>query len=387
MLRRPLLEEYGERVRDAYGGAIGRHRHALITPALVLDLAAAQRNIDRMATMLRPLPAGLRPHVKAHKSPDLALRQMAAGALGISAATIWEALVMADAGLTDIFLVNQIVDPDKIGVAARLARRTTFRVAIDESDNAQAWSAAAIAAGATIGIMLEVDTGMHRAGITSLEAAVELAREVVDLPGLRFDGLTGYEGHCSLTPDRHKRRTQQQAAMTTFVDVADAIVDAGVPVSILSAGGTATWAWTAAHPRIHEIQAGSYVLMDGEYASMAPDFEHALTTQATVISRAGSRVVLDAGGKSIGEGMQARIVGSSLAPARFDEEHGIFDASGDSTFRVGDKVAVIPGYAPATVNLFDAYHVVEDDRVIDIWPIVPRGPGHAGLAGQQAAGR
>jgi D-serine deaminase-like pyridoxal phosphate-dependent protein len=386
MVRRPLLEEHRDLVRAAYGAAIGRHREELITPALVLDLAAAQRNIDRMATMLRPLPAGLRPHVKAHKSPDLALRQMAAGALGISSATIWEAVVMADAGLTDIFLVNQIVDPDKIRVAVRLARQTTFRVAIDGSENAHAWSVAAADPSATIGVMVEVDTGMHRSGVTSVDAAVALAREVSTLAGLRLDGLTGYEGHCALTPDDEERRTKQRAAMDILVEVADAIVEAGVPVPILSAGGTATWGWTAAHPRINEIQAGTYVLMDSEYAAMAPEFEHALTTQATVISRAGSRVVLDAGSKSIGEGMQARIVGSSLAPARFDEEHGIFDASVGSSLRVGDKVSVVPGYAPATVNLFDAYHVVEDDRVVDIWPIIPRGPGHAGLAERAAAG-
>ena len=330
MQRRSLLEDRRERIHDAYGRAIGRHRDELITPALVLDVVAAQRNIDQMAATVRGLPAELRPHVKAHKSPDLALRQVAAGAIGMSAATIWEALVMAEAGLSDLFLVNQIVDPDKIGLAAVLARTTTLRVAIDDFDNARVLSAAAVDAGSTIGVMIEVDTGMHRAGVSSADAAVSLARRVSMLAGLRIDGLTGYEGHCSLTPDTRKRRTQQRAAMAMFVEVADAVAAAGVPVLVLSAGGTATWAWTAANPRISEIQAGTYVLMDGEYAGMAPTFEHAISVQATVISRAGGRLVIDAGSKSIGDGMQARIVGSSLTPLQFDEEHGIFDASAGS---------------------------------------------------------
>ena len=387
MQRRSLLEDRRERIHDAYGRAIGRHRDELITPALVLDVVAAQRNIDQMAATVRGLPAELRPHVKAHKSPDLALRQVAAGAIGMSAATIWEALVMAEAGLSDLFLVNQIVDPDKIGLAAVLARTTTLRVAIDDFDNARVLSAAAVDAGSTIGVMIEVDTGMHRAGVSSADAAVSLARRVSMLAGLRIDGLTGYEGHCSLTPDTRKRRTQQRAAMAMFVEVADAVAAAGVPVPVLSAGGTATWAWTAANPRISEIQAGTYVLMDGEYAGMAPTFEHAISVQATVISRAGGRLVIDAGSKSIGDGMQARIVGSSLTPLQFDEEHGIFDASAGSPRQVGDRVRVIPGYAPATVNLFDAYHVVEDDHVVDVWPIVPRGPGHSGLDEPQASRR
>ncbi len=385
MVRRSAVEDQRERALAAYGPAIGRHRDDLITPALVLDVAAAQRNIDRMAEMLRPLPAGIRPHVKAHKSPDLALRQMAAGALGISAATIWEALVMAEAGVGDIFVVNQLVDPSKIQLAADLARHTTLRVAIDAPANARALSEAAARAGVTIGAMIEVDTGMHRSGVATIGDAVALAQQVSALPGLRPDGLTGYEGHCSLVPEDGARRELQRAAMDVLVEVADAIVGAGLPPPILSAGGTATWRWTAAHPRIHEIQAGTYVLMDREYAGMAPEFEHALTVESTVVSRAGGRLVIDAGSKSIGDGMQAQIVGSTLRPHRFDEEHGIFDASGGTDLEAGEQVRVIPGYAPATVNLFDAYHVVEADVVVDVWPIVPRGPGHGGLATLVAA--
>ena len=147
----------------------------------------------------------------------------------------------------------------------------------------------------------------------------------------------------------------------------------------MSAGGTATWDWTAAYPRVTEIQAGSYVVMDNFHGAMVGDFEHAVTVLATVISRPPGRVIVDAGNKSMGAPALASIDGSDLPTFRFDEEHGIFVATPDTSLRVGDVVELVPGYAPGTVNWYDAYHVVEDDQVVDIWPVIPRGPGHGGL--------
>ena len=374
-----MIDQHRDRVRAVYGSAVGQHRDDLITPALVLDLAAAERNIARMAERLASLPAGIRPHYKAHRSPDLAVRQMAAGAVGMSAATVWEAAALVDAGITDVFLVNEVADPVKIAALAALARVATIRVAVDDAQNARLLSDAASAAGSTLGILVELDTGMGRCGVSSSEAAVALARDVVGCPGLRFDGLTGYEGHCSLIADSGTRHREQRAAMQRLVGAADAVVNAGLPVPIVSAGGTATWEWTAADPRITEIQAGTYVLMDGEYARMSHGFEHSLFVQATVISRSGSRIVVDAGSKSVGDGMLARIVGHDSAPIRFDEEHGIFGPGSDRACSAGDRIQIIPGYAPVTVNLYDAYHVIENDVVVDVWPVVPRGPGHHGF--------
>ena len=376
---RPDLDEMKRRALAAYGYALGRHQSEVITPALILDLDAAQRNIERMAAELRDLPAGIRPHFKAHKSPDLAVRQMGAGAVGMATATIWEAMVVAEAGITDIFLVNELADGLKIDLAAELARSMTFRIAVDDPENAALLSRAAARAGSTIGVMLEVDTGMGRAGTTTVQDAVALARSIAELPGLRLDGLTGYEGHCSLIHDDDQRHEAQRHAMDVFGSVADAIEGSGIPLGILSAGGTATWRWTAGDSRVTEIQAGTYVLMDTEYASMSPTFEHALTIEATVISRAGGRVVLDSGSKAISDGTQAAIVGRALPVERVDEEHGIFDGTSAPDLRVGDRLSVIPGYAPGTVNLFDAYLVTSEGTVIDIWPIVPRGAGPYGL--------
>lgn len=377
--RSRIVEASNERVRALYGKAIGRRRQELTTPALVLDIDAAQRNIDHMAARIRELPAEIRPHVKVHKSPDLARRQIAAGAIGLCTATVWEAMVMFDAGITDLFVVNTIAGPEKIRALAELAREARIRVAVDEAANAAVLSKAAVAAGSTLGIMIEVDDGMDRAGVDDADAAVALARQIVKLPGLRLDGITGYEGHCSTTPERELRIQRQKAAMAMFVDVADKLAAAGIPISVLSAGGTATWELTAANPRLTEIQAGTYVVMDMFHGHMAPGFEHSLTVQTTVISRPPGRLILDAGNKSMGAGDLARIVGFPYEAISFAEEHGIYNAPADLALKVGDSVALVPGYSPGTVNWYDAYHVVKDDVVVDIWPVVPRGPGHNGL--------
>jgi D-serine deaminase-like pyridoxal phosphate-dependent protein len=375
------LDEARDQIRRQYEGDIGKRRPELATPALVLDIDAAQRNIDQMAGSLASLgQATIRPHYKTHKSPELARRQVEAGAAGLSTATVWEAAVLADAGFDDIFVVNTVSHPAKVRLLAELAAARRILVAVDEADNAAALSAAAVRAGTVLGVMIEVDTGMDRCGVDTADAAVALARQVTGLPGLNFEGVTGYEGHCSLTLDDTLRQRRQQAAMTFFTGVADRIEAAGIACPIRSAGGISTWRWTAAFPGITEIQAGSYVVMDNYHGQMAPGFEHSLTVQASVISRQSDRVIVDAGNKSVAAPADVTMAGHDLKPVRFDEEHGVFAAPAGSTLRVGDSVALVPGYSPTTVNWYDAYHVVRDDTVVDIWPILPRGPGHHGLA-------
>jgi D-serine deaminase-like pyridoxal phosphate-dependent protein len=376
-----ILSQAYERVRHEYGEAIGRRRDELITPALVLDIDAAQRNIDHMASELKQMGrATIRPHYKTHKSPDLARRQLQAGAGGLSMATVWEAAVLAAAGMDDLFVVNTVAHPGKLRNLAELARDHRVLVAVDEAANAAAHSAAAVTAGSTLGIMVEVDTGMDRCGVDTARECLALARQVADLPGLRFEGITGYEGHCSLTPDSQLRHERQREAMTFFTGVADLLEANGIPCKIRSAGGIATWKWTAAYPGLTEIQAGTYVVMDNFHGRMVPGFEHSLTIQATVISRQSGKVIVDAGNKSVADPADVTIVGHDHEVLRFDEEHGIFAAPEGSSLRVGDPVALVPGYSPSTVNWYDAYHVVRDAVVVDIWPIFPRGPGHHGLA-------
>jgi D-serine deaminase-like pyridoxal phosphate-dependent protein len=383
-----ILQEAYDRARREYGGAIGQQRDELITPALVLDIDAAQRNIDKMAGELKQMgKATIRPHYKTHKSPDLARRQLQAGAGGLSMATVWEAAVLAAAGMDDLFVVNTVAHPAKLRALAGLARDHRILVAVDEADNAAAHSAAAVAAGATLGIMVEVDTGMDRCGVDTAQDCLALARQVMELPGLSFEGITGYEGHCTLTPDSELRHARQREAMAFFTGVADLLEANGIPCKIRSAGGISTWRWTADYPGMTEIQAGTYVVMDNFHGRMVPHFEHSLTIQASVISRQSGKVIVDAGNKSVAAPEEVTIVGHDHKVFRFDEEHGIFSAPSGSPLQVGDRVTLVPGYSPSTVNWYDAYHVVQDDVVVDIWPIIPRGPGHHGLAGLAAPAR
>jgi D-serine deaminase-like pyridoxal phosphate-dependent protein len=373
-----IIETY-ERVRRLYGPAVGRPRSEVVTPALILDLPAAKRNIALMGRRIAELPAEIRPHIKVHKSPELARLQVEAGAIGLSCATVWEAIVLVRSGLDHVFVVNTVAGPQKLQALAELAREADVMVAVDDPTNIDALSAAVVAAGSELGVLVEIDTGMDRCGADTPEEAIELGRRVVARPGLRLVGITGYEGHCSLTPDHDQRLAKEKQAMGLFTDIADRFVREGLPCPIRSAGGTATWDWTAAYPGVTEIQAGTYAVMDNFHGRMVGGFEHSLTVQATVISRRPDRVILDAGGKSMGAGDFASIVGHPLKSFRFDEEHGVFDATGGTTLVVGDVVQLVPGYSPSTVNWYDAFHVVEDDVVIDIWPVIPRGPGHQGL--------
>jgi D-serine deaminase-like pyridoxal phosphate-dependent protein len=158
-------------------------------------------------------------------------------------------------------------------------------------------------------------------------------------------------------------------------DVAGLLEEDGIRCRIRSAGGVATWEWTSAFPGITEIQAGTYVVMDNYHGQMVSGFEHSLTVQASVISTQSGKVIVDAGSKSVADPANVTIVGHDHPSYRFDEEHGIFASPSGTTLRVGDSVALVPGYSPSTVNFNDAYHVVRDDAVTDIHPVIPRGPG------------
>ena len=211
--------------------------------------------------------------------------------------------------MDDLFVVNTVAHPAKIAMLAELARDHRILVAVDEASNAAAHSAAAVEAGSTLGIMVEVDTGMDRCGVDTAQDALALARQVMDLPGLRIEGITGYEGHCSLTIDSELRHERQREAMKFFTGVADLLEANGIPCPIRSAGGIATWNWTAGYPGITEIQAGTYVVMDNYHGQMVPGFEHSLTIQASVISRQSGKVIVDTGNKSVAAPTDVTMVG------------------------------------------------------------------------------
>ncbi len=185
--------------------AIGLPRDAIDTPALLLDLDALERNIASMAEFFRGVTAELRPHTKTHKTPYIARMQVEAGAIGVTCAKVGEAEAMVDGGITDILIANQIVSPIKLARLASLARQVRITVAIDDSDNLAELSAVAQKYGATIGVLVEVNTGMDRCGVEPGDPALALARKALVARGIEFRGLMGYEGHCVMIPDKAQR--------------------------------------------------------------------------------------------------------------------------------------------------------------------------------------
>jgi D-serine deaminase-like pyridoxal phosphate-dependent protein len=376
-----MIQALHDYVNTAYRSSLGRRRGDLATPALILDLDVARANLQFMAERMRTLPAKLRPHIKVHKCAELARLQVQAGAIGVCTATVWEAIVMSRAGIEDVLVANQVCGEDKIQALAAAGRHGRLTVAVDDPRNCDELDRAVQAAGGRLEVMIEVDVGMRRGGVRSAEEALVLARHLSKLPGLRFRGVQGYEGHCMLEPDREARVAKARKAMDDLEAVVDYLRQSGFPCEVVSAGGTGTYDITGADPRVTEIQAGSYVFMDMFHGNLVPGFSRALTVLGTVVIRHGGTIVLDSGRKSIGIDFVSPImVPYPSYPARFvAEEHALFDVDERCPLDLGDTVELVPGYAPTTVNLYDAYHVVEGGVVTEVWPVIPRGPGHVGI--------
>jgi D-serine deaminase-like pyridoxal phosphate-dependent protein len=366
-------------VLDSSRRLIGGPRNAVPTPALILDLPRVEQNLAEMARRMKGLPAALRPHAKIHKSPILGQMQLDAGAIGLTTATIWEASAMVDAGLSDVLIANQVVGPVKTAELARIAGLGRVITAVESEINANELADAAGRAHSEINVVVEIDVGLHRCGVRSAQAAVKLGGLIAKLPGLKLVGLLGYEGHCMLEPDREVRIAKATAANDILVGAADEFDRHGLPAEIVAGGGLGTWDITGANPRISEIHAGSYIFMDAFHRNLVPGFEVGLSVLATIISRSGNLVVVDCGRKSIGIDRAPPEVVGGQATVRFEhgehfvhEEHTGLELAPDSTLDVGDRVELMPGYGPTTVNLYDVYFVAVQDEIVDVWPILGR---------------
>lgn len=364
-----------ERALHIYGDQIGRQRSEITTPALILDLDVAKRNCVSMAERFADLPASLRPHNKVHKCPNLSQMEVSAGAVGVACATVWEAQAMAEAGIDDILIANQVVHPDKVKLLASVAAEHRITVAVDDVGNVEALEAAMAGVGARLEVLIEIDVGMGRAGVRAIEDALPVAEAIARAPHLELRGLQGYEGHCMIEKDHSAREQKARAANGKLVDAADYLAGQGHHCAVLSAGGTGTYSITGANPRINEVQAGSYLLMDVFHEGLIPgEFEPALTVLGTVVSQQAGTLVLDAGRKSVSaDYLMPRLmhdIGGTIRSV--NEEHCVVDFEGPPRLRVGDTAELIPSYAPTCVNLHDAFHVVESGTVTDIWPIEAR---------------
>jgi D-serine deaminase-like pyridoxal phosphate-dependent protein len=339
------------------------------TPALILDLDVLEENIRTMGDYFAARPQKLRPHFKTPKTPEVARRQLAAGAIGITASKLGEVEVLAGAGLGPVLLANQIAGPAKIDRFYKAAAQIDLIGTVESEFNVREFEAGAARAGRTADVIIEVDTGMHRCGTETPEETVELARRA-KRAGLNYRGVMGYEGHAVLIPDREKRIATAREALTTLSGHVEALRAAGLAPEIVSAGGTGTFDITGNWPDVTEVQAGSYVFMDSAYRNVRPDLGRpALTLLSTVISRRGARAIIDAGMKSLtNEFGPPMTQGSGLKVAHLSEEHGAV-AAGESSLEPGSKIEIVPSHNDTTINLHSEYYVVRGDDVIATWPI------------------
>ena len=356
---------------------IGTPKAELDTPALCLDIEAVEANIQRMADYFRDSPVRLRPHAKTHKCPTLARMQLAAGAIGITCAKLGEAEVLAAAGIKDILIANQIIGAGKIARLVNLAAYTEVMVAVDDAANVAELDAAAQAKGVRLRVVIEVDIGMARCGVQPGEPALALARQIVACPGLRFEGVMGYEGHTIFHPDPEERRALTEPSVKLLVDTADLLRRNGIPVAIVSSGGTGTHFITGRYPGVTEIQVGSYITMDSQYREgVGIDFAYGLTVLATVVSApTPDRAECDAGLKTMTRDFGLPVV---ISPPGWElvglaEEHGHLRRAGGPPLKPGDKVEIVPNHGCTTINLHDEYHVIRRGVLEAVWPIAGRG--------------
>ncbi|MBV9173774.1 MAG: alanine racemase [Chloroflexi bacterium] len=355
---------------------IGESKWDLDTPILLLDLDIMQRNVARMTGRFRETGVGWRPHTKAIKTPALAHRLLRAGAFGVTCAKLGEAEVMAASGVQDILIANQIVGRHKIERLVALLGQADVVVAVDDEDNVRELGAAADAAGRELRVVVEVNTGMERAGRQPGEPTLDLARLVADTPGLRFAGVMGWEGH-TVKLDPASKQNGVATAVGQLTATADECRKAGLAVDIVSCGGTGTYAYTARLPGVTEIQAGGGIFCDVYYHDMMHvPHEFALTVMTTVTSRpTPTRVICDAGKKTMSSDAAAPrpLVRQPVTSVSLSAEHARIELGEPSDLRVGDRVEWIVGYSDTTTVLHDEIYATCNDRVEAIWPILGRG--------------
>ena len=352
------------------------------TPALLVDLDVLEANVGRMAEAARSHGVGLRPHAKTHKTVEIAALQMAAGAVGLCLAKTSEAEAFARAGFRDIFLAYPVVGADKARRLLALSDSVRLSVGVDGEDGARSLAATFHAAGRTLDVLLEVDVGFHRVGVAP-EAALGLARRVAELPGLRLRGVFTFAGHAYSCPTPDDVAGVGRSEAQTLVGVAAALRDAGLPAEEVSVGSTPTAPHAMAMAGVTECRPGVYVFNDASQVSLGscrPE-DCALTVLATVVSVGGSgRAVVDAGSKCLSSdplrpraGGHGWLLGRASRIAWLSEEHGVVAVAEGESFRVGERVRILPNHACVVANLADRLLGVRSGRVEAELPVVARG--------------
>ena len=345
------------------------------TPALILDKKIFLDNIKAMNSLLEGSDLKLRPHYKSHKCDYIAHLQIENGAKGMTCAKLSEAIDLADSGIEDILIANQIVDAKKIRRLADLAGDCRLTVCVDGEDNIRILSRAAAAAGNTIHCLVEYEIGMQRCGVSTKEDVLHLAKLIQNSENLVFDGLQAYAGHISHVEDAGERLRLTEDNYKKIKETIAYLKDNNIPVNIVSGGSTGTSQIKVRDGIYNELQAGSYLFMDATYKNLNLPFKNSLFILSTVVSKKDGITVIDSGVKTCGvdQGMP-ELVGNEAELIVASEEH--FQLHGlKKEINVGDKVRLIPGHCCSTVNLHDKIYLIDGEKVVDRIMITAKGIG------------
>jgi 3-hydroxy-D-aspartate aldolase len=372
-----------------HGHLIGQQgsRRSLNTPALVLDLEMLERNIAEMAAFAKAHKVNLRPHSKTHKSADIAKRQVAAGALGVCCAKLGEAEALAEAGVESTHITSPVVTPQAIArLIALNGKAKDVMVVVDHPANVDALAAAAAKAGGKLlTVVVDIDPGIHRTGVATPDGVVELVKKVVGLKSLKYAGVQFYCGSHQHIVDFEDRRAKIEERTEYLKGILAKLEAAGLKPGIVTGSGTGTHYIDAKLGVFTELQVGSYVFMDHDYNVCdlrgldRPTFEQALQIDARVVSaNTAGMVTVDAGLKAMAtekgppvilkgavEGSTTRFMG--------DEHLAVVAPEGKASPALAEQVILTPPHCDPTVNLYESFHVVKGDTLVDIWPVTARG--------------
>ena len=361
-------------------------RDEIPTPALLLDLDRFQRNLERMAAHVRRVGKAIRPHAKTHKCPEIARRQIAAGALGVACAKLGEAEVMAAAGIRGLLITTEIVPPPSIARLMRLvAEAPDTMIVVDNAANLSTIAQAAASAGVVVNVLVDVDMGNRRTGAQPGEPALALARDVAKQRSLRLRGLQGYAGHCAHITGWKARRDASLKTMTGLMETRKLLEREGLPVEVVAGASTGTFDIDVELPGLTELQSGSYCVMDLEYRMIGgregdalTDFEMALTVLTTVVSvPTADRAVVDGGLKAFSTDKSfppESVERPGVTYAFAGDEHGRLTITDPSRApRLGERIEFFPPHCDPTFNLYDRVWVVRGTAVEAVWEIAARG--------------
>lgn len=362
--------------------SVGMTRAELDTPAMLLDLDRFEANARRLSSAITAGGKHWRPHAKGHKSPWIARRQMEFGAIGITCSKVSEAEVMVDGGVPSILIAYQLVTRRKLERAARLQARAEVLICADDPFHVRLASQVATDFGVEIPMLVDINVGMERTGVLPGQPALELARLIDRAPGLRLAGIMGYEGHVLTAWPAEAKRDGTLASLAGLIESRRLIEADGLPIGVVSGGGSGNYMFAASLPGLTELQAGGGCFMDPFYGKLCHleelGFEYALTILTTVTSRpTPERVITDAGFKTL----SAREEGTPIMVGRPDvefvylsAEHGVWSRTPDSpAIKIGDRLEIIPDYHDTTTFRHDAFVGMRGDVVEAVIPLLARG--------------